>query len=386
MKSNTDVQVSQPIGPARDRRQEALADAIERFAGYGYIDGQGFACHGPMGAEALSTLGHDELVADWAEGYKARHAPIAAPPPAARLDPADEASWRPAIGDPSRVADWADLFTDRLREHPWPDVVRTWLPRLLPGHSGALTHGLLRTAHAIRALPADGAPAEVLLDELARGLAYWAATFHDLPTAAGTGESAPPERPGSLPLDAAIARLPHPDEPWSPIEAGTFSRLDELAAFPAAVSALAPPPSLDEGLSDLTAAFCRVLLAHPQVFPQGLVHAVTPVAAVRTLVPYLPDGERASLYARMWRTSAAIVCGFTPPPARDGEPGHAGDRLSDADADDEPGFDDVIARAVEHRDPHAVKFTEACAREHALRPDPVYARAARHVVDHTPPW
>jgi hypothetical protein len=162
-----------------------------------------------------------------------------------------------------------------------------------------------------------------------------------------------------------------------------LSRLHELAAFPAAVAAAAPPPSLDEGLSDLTAAFCRVLLAHPQVFPQGLVHAVTPVAAVRTLVPFLPQEDRDALYARMWQTGAAIVCGFTPPAGGADVSGPAG---PGADGGDEPAFDEVIGRAVEHREPHAIKFTEACAREHALRPDPVYARAARHVVDHMPPW
>jgi hypothetical protein len=228
-------------------------------------------------------------------------------------------------------------------------------------------------------MPAEGAPDDVLLDELTLGLAYWAATFRTLPGSDGPG------RDGILSLDAAIARLPRPTEPWSPIEAGTFSRIGELDGFPDAVAALAPPPrSLDGGLSDLTAAFCRVLLANPDVFPQGLVHAVTPVAAVRTLVPYLPDAVRDGLYARMFRTGAAIVVGFTP--SDGGSPGSGGDRAS-GDGDSEvPSLDEVVAGAVEHRDPHAIKFAEACAREHARRPDPVYLRAARQVLDRTPRW
>jgi hypothetical protein len=374
MNSNTDVRVD---------RQDAIADAVERFGAYRYTDGVGFAFHGPMGVEALSTLGHDDLVAGWAEEYKARHAPIAAPPPVARLDPDDEATWRPALGDPARVSDWAALFADQLREHPWRTVVRRWAPRLVPGYAGALTHGLLRVAHGVRAMPAAGAPDDVLLDELTLGLAYWAATLHTLPGSDRPGLG------GTLSLDAAIAGLPRPIEPWSPVEAGTFSRIGELTGFPAAVAALAtPPPSLDDGLSDLTAAFCRVLLANPDVFPQGLVHAVTPVAAVRTLVPYLPDAVRDQLYARMWRTGAAIVCGFTPAD-RGGSAvsgvGPAGDASRDGDGD-VPSLEDVIADAVEHRDPHAIKFAEACAREHARRPDSVYLRAARHVVNRTPRW
>lgn len=358
-------------------RHDALDDALSRFGAYRYIDGVGFAFHGPMGAEALSTLGHHDLVAGWADEYTARHEPIDAPRPVARLDDADESSWRAALGDPPRASDWAALFADQLREHPWPAVVRRWAPILLPGSAGALTHGLLRVAHGVRAMPVEGVPSKLLLDELALGLAYWAATALTLPGR--------PELEGTLMPDEAIARLPRPGEPWSPIEAGTFARMGELTGFPEAVGALAPPPSVDDGLSDLTAAFCRVLLAHPQVFPQGLVHAVTPVAAVRTLLPYLPDDARAGVYARLWQTSAAIVCGFTPNPS-------TSDAGTEASGDDRerdrplPTPDELVARAVEHREPHAIKFTEACLREHRRRPDPVYLRAAQHVIENMPRW
>jgi AcrR family transcriptional regulator len=50
-------------------------------------------------------------------------------------------------------------------------------------------------------------------------------------------------------------------------------------------------------------------------------------------------------------------------------------------------FDELIAaHAVVHRDPHAVKFTEACLREHARRPDPAYLGAAQALLERTPPW
>jgi Questin oxidase-like len=367
-------------------RHDALDDAFDRFGAYRYVDGIGFAFHGPMGAEALSSLGHHDLVAGWADEYTIRHEPIDAPPPVARLDPDDETTWRLALGDPGRVSDWAALFADLLREHPWPAVVRRWAPILLPGSAGALTHGLLRVAHAVRAMPVESPPSDVLIDELTLGLAYWAATALTLPGAAGADGA--PELQGRLPVDAAIARLPRPDEPWSPIEAATFTRVGELADFPAAVTALARPSSLDDGLSDLTAAFCHVLLANPQVFPQGLVHAVTPIAAVRTLLPYLPDDERDSVYARVWQTSAAIVCGFAPNrPAMDRD-GRAAAAARDGRAADQVVLapNELAARAVEHRDPHAIKFTEACLREHRRRPDPVYLRAAQHVIDHMPRW
>lgn len=353
-------------------RRDALDDALERFGVYRYVDGVGFAFHGPMGAEALSTLGHDDLVAGWAEQYKARHQPIEAPPPFGHLDAADEASWRPALGDPRRASDWAALFGAQLRDHPWPAVVRRWVPKLLPGHSGGLAHGLIRVAHAVRATPTEGPPSRLGLDELARGLAYWAATYTELPGR--------PRLTGTLTVDDAIASLPRPDQPWPPLEAGTFARIGELREFPAALDALGPaPPSLDDALSGLTAALCRALLAHPDVFPQGPVHMVTPIAATRILIPYLTDVSRETLYAGLWRTSAAIVCGFLPPTADHGT-------ILDPRGGDVPSPGEVIARAVEHRDPHAIKFAEACIREHTRRPDPVYLYAARHVIDGMPRW
>lgn len=351
-------------------RNDALEDAHERLAAYRYVDGVGFAFHGPMGAETLSTMGHDDLVAGWVEAYKARNQPLDAPPTGEDIVAGDEASWRSALGDPSRVSDWEVLFARQLREHPWPAVVGRWVPHLLPGYAGALTHGIIRTAHAVRALPAEGPPSDLLLRELGRGLAYWAATYLRLPGR--------PELRGRLTLDEALRALPRPEQAWSPIEAGTFARLGELARFAGAVEALGPPESLDDALSDLTAASCRLLLDNPGVVPVGPIHAVTPTAAARVLLPYLPDVSVATLYAQLWHVNAAIAAGFTPAPAS----------TAPADGDDAPvaGVAELVARAVEHRDTHVVKFTEACVREHARRPDPVYLRAAQRVIEQMPPW
>lgn len=351
-------------------RADALEEALERLDGYAYVDGAGFACHGPMGAEAVSSLGFDAAVGGWVDAYTAAHPPIEAPPAVEPIDPHHEASWRSALGDFSRVSDWAELFRRELGEHPWPSVLGTWAPRLLPGYGGGLTHGLLRVAHGVRALPSEGPPSARAQEELARGLAAWAGWFTRLPGR--------PRRRGALSLDQAIAGMPRPAEPWSPIEAGTFARMDELAGFPAAVEALAPPADLDGALSDLTAAFCRVLVAHPQVPQQGLVHAVTPVAAVRSLLPFLPPAAVETVVALTWQVGAAVVSGFVPAPEATGVPA---ERLDQREV---PPAAELAARAVEHRDPHVVKFAEACLREHARRPDPVYLLAADALHRRTP--
>ncbi|MGH9193659.1 MAG: questin oxidase family protein [Acidimicrobiales bacterium] len=351
-------------------RTDTLNEALDRLHAYGYLDAPGFACHGPMGAETLSTLGHDDGVAAWVEAYKARHQPLDVPAPIDRIDPHDEQSWRPALGDVSRVSDWAAMFGRQLSDQPWPAVVSRWVPRLLSGYAGALTHGLIRVAHGVRALPTEGPPSDLLLAELAKGLAYWAATFKTLPGRPGLA--------GPLALPDAIARLPRPRQRWSAIEAGTFARMDELAGFPDAIEALGPPRSLDDALSDLTAAFAGMVLATTDGNVVGPVHAITPVAAVRTLQPYLTGVSVAALYGHLWHVGAAITCGFTP--------ASVAERPSASPGAEVPTQTEIVARAVEHRDTHALKFAEACAREHARRPDPAYMLAAQHVIEQLPRW
>lgn len=372
----TDPTLSTPsTDRTTERRLAAMDDALDRLRAYRFTDGPGMAVHGPMGAEALAALGEPGAVAAWADGYARRHPPIDAPPASLQLDATDEASWRPALGDPGRLTDWAALFTRLLAEEPWPAVVARWVPRLVDGYGGALTHGLLRTAHAVRTVGAGPAPSELALGELAMGLAYWAGSYRPLP-----GD---PRPAGTLSVPSALAAVPRPVEPWSPMEAGTFARMDELEGFPQAVDALAAPTGPDP-LGDLSLAFASVLLDHPEAPATALVHTVTPVVASRALLPYVPALSAEALYARLWQVDAAIVAGFVRPgPEPGAEPGPARD---DTRGGSVPLPDTLVGRAVEHGDPHVVKFTEACLREHARHPDDTYLLAAQRVVEVTAPW
>ena len=352
------------------RRQDALNDALERLEGYEYLDLPGpFACHGPMGAETLSTLGYDDLVGDWVEAYKSRHEPLDPFPTLERIDPRDEANWRRALGQVFRANDFAAMFEGELDGEPWQEVLRRWLPRLFEGSAGGLSHGIIRTAHAVRAMPDDVVPSDLTIRELARALGLWAAVYTPLP--------GHPELKGFLDLDSAIAGLPRPADPWAPIEAGTFSRIGELDRFSGAVEALGRPPGADDALSDLSAAFCRLLLEASDVDPIPLVHTVTPIGATRTLLPYMAEMSSEAVYAHLWHVSAAVVCGFTP--------ASLGRRGEIHDADEIISPIELIARIVEHRDPHVLKFTEVCLSEYWHRSDPVYLIAAEHLLTNTAP-
>jgi hypothetical protein len=206
-----------------------------------------------------------------------------------------------------------------------------------------------------------------MLDELAHGLAMWAATFVRLP-----GRF---RLEGDLSLEQALARLPRPASPWSPIEAGTFTRISELVEFPARVGALQPPASTNDAFAHLSETFCRIIEANPDVFPVPLVHTVTPVAALRTLIPYLPGTPLDHIYGQIWQVNAAIITGFTPKAAELHAEVHMTEALSPAE---------VGARALEHGDAHVIKFAEAAIREHAIHPSSAYLYAAQSVWQRVP--
>jgi hypothetical protein len=353
-------------------RTDALSDALERLADYRYLDEPGLASHAPMAAEALSSLGYDDEVGPWVEAYKARHAPMGAPPPRSRIDARDADSWQGALGDFGRVSDWNRMFSDALEDQPRRAVVQRWMPRLLPGYGGGLTHGLLRVAHAVRALPTDAMSSdtidELAAGELARGLATWAAFYQPLP--------ATPRLQGSLSLDRAVAQLPRPDEPWTPMEAVSFSRLGDVPGWDAAVQALEAPRAAEDALSDLTAGFCRVLSAGGDALTHWAVHVVTPAAAIRTLLPLVPELPIETVYAHLWQVNAALVTGLMRPTGAASTP----------PTEPAPTPAQLAARAAEHGDFHVVKFTEAALREHALRPEPAYLLAAQRFLDLAPAW
>ncbi len=77
--------------------------------------------------------------------------------------------------------------------------------------------------------------------------------------------------------------------------------------------------------------------------------------------------------AALWQVHMALLLAFT-----DDRRGEA-EALAASQDDDVPALSELIARGAEHVDEHVIKFTEACAREYALRPDPRY-EAALHAA------
>jgi len=341
---------------------DVLDEGLSRLAATGPEFRGGLSNHGPMAAEALVRLGRAEAVEHWLDGYLNRLE--AAPRPS---DQVTDATWRDALGQLKRVADWEAYLRAQLAEEPWRDVLARWWPRLLPGVAAAATHGIIRTSHAARSLAGAGEAGDAeRRGELARALAYWAASYVELPGGA---------RPaGTLDAAAAIRALPVLDEPepGNLITVRLKNGLLRLPAMTGALAALRPPADDDTGpgLRDLAAEFTRVFLGYGRAQPIVFLHAVTAPVAAYSVLPLLPRQLARPTYDALWQVGASLYAvhagGVTPESLPAASP---------------PAPDDLADLAVATADEHAIKLTEACLRLHAETPEPVFLHAAARASD-----
>jgi hypothetical protein len=340
-----------------DRHQDVMDESLARLAATGPEFDGGLSNHGPMAAEAMIRLGHPDDVEPWLDGYLRN----LEEPPAPTATITDQ-TWRVALGDQRRVADWEMYLRRQFAEDPWPDVLARWWPRLVPGLAAAATHGIIRTSHAARSLAAAQTSERVA--ELARGLAYWAASYLEVPGS--------PRTSGRLDLDAAVRGLPVAPGPISSrlITERIRAALSDDPRFPAAVGALRPPEDVPADLLQLAVTFARVFLAYGRTQPISFLHAVTAPVAARSVLGLLPPEHARPSYDALWQIAAALYSA------------HAGDAVPEpVPVTEPPAPEDLAGRAVESGDEHAIKLTEACLRLYAERPDPVLLHAAARASD-----
>ena len=319
--------------------------------------------HGPMVAEALETIGRPEAI----EPFAARYLPGQEAAPAAAA-PFAASEWREGLGRDADFSRWLALFRREIDRSGWREATRLWAGRLAPGLAGQATHGILRTGHAARALERrDNA---VRRDELAHGLAYWAASYREVL----------PGRPpvaGTLLPSQALARTPLLPAERRITRGLTVGRLAPLLDFPPFLQAADLVDWRGDAsvyLNDLCRAFAGVYLANTDTSPIILLHAVTGPSAARLLLPYADAAGRQALLAHAWRASAGFyaVTALRLPAASAGAAAEA-PAAADAPA---PMPREVIDGAVENGAVHAIKFAEACVREWNVAADPVLLRAA----------
>ncbi len=339
---------------------DVMDEALGLLGDNGPEYGPGFSNHAPMAAEALLALGRGDAVIDWVSAYRKRLP--GSPEPGL---PVSRGYWFEALGAIGRYADWVACFEEELHGEHWCAVLNTWVPRLLPGMVGAAWHGAIRTGHAVRSLNREESPGK--LRELARGLAYWAARYQSLPG------FPVPEVDVRNPLAAIdeVPSLPDGERLMKGLISEKVRRLSGFRPFERVINLTEPPDDITPFTVDLLEAFMRVYLANGTTRGSVItfIHGVTGPGAVYLMAScLLPDISRVALrYA--WQASAALYAAI----------GREIDRATH-DACDEP-IEDLVARAVQTGDEHAIKFTEVCLRAHRIDPRPIFLVAAKHAID-----
>jgi Questin oxidase-like len=330
--------------------EAAVNDALERLVHAGFFFGgsnefRGFAMHAPMGAEALATLGFCNQVPGWVDWYATARTINSLPAPLSPIGTGSEAEWRAALGQVSRIADWAVLFQRQIVDIGWRATLATWWPRLTPGMLGGLTHGLIRTAHAVRSVASSGTPSALQLNELASGLALWAAKYQPL-----EGMTCGTQANGT------VRTL------WPPA-ASLFATADARLA-----------ESVDVALLELSSACAGRYADLPPVGnPVAPIHMITAPAALRMTLPQLPPELAQPSYEAIREVCGTLLHMFT------SRAGHA-QQSPPIDGDSPAVQEQIIREAVESRDEHAIKLSEAARREYAAKPDPRYFDAAHHAL------
>ncbi|MER7455689.1 questin oxidase family protein [Micromonospora sp. NPDC126480] len=333
-----------------------LDEAYERLRHTGPERDGWLSNHAPMAVEAMVHRGHGRAVHRWIDAYadKLEERPRG-------IESIARAEWRDPLGDPVRTGDWLNYFDRELAGEPWRDVLIRWWPRLLPGIAAGATHGVIRVGHAVRALLDE--ETEPRVAELGQGLAYWAARWQPL---APPGAGPYPSTDARSALDA-VPRVP--DQRFG-IRA-RLAQLADLTGWPAAAGAV-PGSNSDDVPTRLAAIVDAAVFrhgTHGYARPVMLVHAATAPNAVLRALPALPPTLWKPSLEAAWAATAAVTAAYAP---AEGQPApHADTRHS---------LDEVMLRAVDTPEAHAIKFVDTVRDTYTRSGDPTLpAIAARSV-------
>lgn len=338
--------------------------ALDRLAAFGPELRNGMTSHAPMTIEALAALGRPEAVMPWLDRYLPELLP--GPAPTVRIPPT---AWRAALSREDRFADWSAWFREELDRADWRAVLERWVSRLAPGLCAAATHGVIRVGHATRSLGIVDTPQR--RRELADALASWASTYQELPTLElGTAGEAQ-DSYGPRQAIARVEIVPRGRRRFSGTIVSSLAALDEWPAFAPTIGLLDVGADPESCVDELAETFARVLLAnaHDPLTSIVFIHGVTSLAAVANLLPHLQNDTARRVVRYGWQAAAGLYAAFgvRPPPAGDLDP-------------ETEHWDDLIERAIEHGDEHAIKLVEAARQLDARAPSPAYAASVSHAI------
>ena len=350
---HADRALSQAAGSALKTRSDYRHHdaALERLDALSPALTNGYYNHAPMVVEALSAMGQGREALAWLDREQDSFTPVDA-----ETGPINPDDWPDLIAARGRYADWRAYFQDALETQPWREVAAVWVNRLAFGFSSSAAHGVLQTAHAVRALQSDATPAR--LRALANALAGWASRHSSLPIKDQPNQ-------GVLDFQAALSWIKPLSDDHAPGEGAITAGYAQLVHAPG----FAEEVSLVDLSGDLNARFDALMAVMAKLFlslartPYTVIvftHAVTGSAAARTLSQIVPDAVGRQLLFRAFEHGAALKAAFTALALQSEAPRKA---LP-------PG--DPARRAARHGDDHMIKLTEAVLDAYKRTHNPVF--------------
>ena len=334
------------MGAAGEAQDSTLATLLDDELGYDATTTTRLSNHLPMALVALHRLGaSDDRLAEFADHYRSRLAPIASAAPLGSFE-----AWLDARGHRAAYAP-ARAYLDRLvdRDGAGP-VLRRHLPHLVDGLSGAAFHGIIRLAYALE----SASPSRV-----AAGLAYLTEVHQPL------GEQGHGHAVTDDPL-VALRRLSDATDLLAATLSGNIGeQMRQVAAhdaFVGVVDWLAVSGDTPRRLTDVAVA----LYAATDDFVA--LHGVTASHAIAVVSPYVEDTEQLSSWWFQALCAAYVTIGA---------PGLGDPSASVGPWLERPArWDEVALAATLSDDEHVVKLVYT-ARELAARStDPLLLAAA----------
>lgn len=338
----------------------AYDTALDLLSSTNPESGDGRPNNGTLVADALTAMGRSNLVAPWTKEYATDLESMPA-----TTNPITRDHWQAALGHRHRISDWAKFFGRELEHVGWNRILHDWLPRLLPGMSGAAGHAALRTASVFRNLIIEETNARIT--ELGIALGYWAGSFRKLPGILGGTTSGT-----YTPLEALFRikwqhkeQLPH----FPSIDHG-LRGLERFSPFSGVINLIKMPDSPLVVISQITVAMSRVFLAN-SYDPRKIVPFILAVglpSALRSFASLLEPAQAIALLRYGWQFAGAMYAIYG--------------RVNPVEewSGQEENPEDLIDGAVASQNEYAIIFTEACLREYAVQPETVYLAAAREAI------
>jgi hypothetical protein len=286
---------------------------LQRLIGFGTAYGGGLSNHGPMALDALASMGLSDAFDPYVSEVSKK------------LEPTDD-----VYGD---LADWCSHLQAEL-------------PQLVHKAGSQAGHGLLRVAHAVRAL--SRYESEIRRRELSAALSYWPP---------GVALRSPDALGGTLDLSDLLAKVPRlgaEKRPGGFLVHALQMAMEEPGVFDLVASAR-PADDLPAAFDQLALAACGAQMRNTGLNNFALLHGVTVPMMAAELLPYLDEPGQRRLESAVVGFVVAAVVAYDDAPLSPGLP------------EIEPGSElgvlhELALIAAAGLDDHDIKFADACAR------------------------